>query len=73
MFIMPHGLEIDNEDNIWITDVGLHQIIKYDSNGNELMVLGEENTPGNDSLHFIAVHWKCNKNAMIYCSLIAFY
>ena len=52
LFIMPHGLEIDNEDNIWITDVGLHQVIKYDSNGNELMVLGEENTPGNDSLHF---------------------
>ena len=26
LFIMPHGLEIDNEDNIWITDVGLHQV-----------------------------------------------
>ena len=37
MFIMPHGLEIDNENNIWITDVGLHQVIKYDSNGKELM------------------------------------
>ena len=52
LFIMPHGLEIDKEDNIWITDVGLHQVIKYDSNGNELMVLGEEYTPGKDSLHF---------------------
>ena len=52
LFIMPHGLEIDNEDNIWITDVGLHQVIKYDSNGNELIVLGKENTPGKDSLHF---------------------
>jgi peptidylamidoglycolate lyase len=52
LFIMPHGLEIDKKDNIWITDVGLHQVIKYDSNGNELMVLGEENTPGNDPLHF---------------------
>ena len=49
---MPHGLEIDKEDNIWITDVGLHQVIKYDSNGNELIVLGEENIPGDDSLHF---------------------
>jgi peptidylamidoglycolate lyase len=49
---MPHGLEIDKEDNIWITDVGLHQVIKYDSNGNELMVLGKEYTPGKDSLHF---------------------
>ena len=52
LFIMPHGLEIDREDNIWITDVGLHQVIKYDSNGNELMVLGKEYTPGKDSLHF---------------------
>ena len=52
LFIMPHGLEIDKEDNIWITDVGLHQVIKYDSKGNELMVLGEENIPGLDSLHF---------------------
>ena len=52
LFIMPHGLEIDKEDNIWITDVGLHQVIKYDSNGNELMALGKEYTPGKDSLHF---------------------
>ncbi len=52
LFIMPHGLEVDKEDNIWITDVGLHQVIKYDSNGNELMVLGEKNIPGVDSLHF---------------------
>ena len=52
LFIMPHGLEIDKKDNIWVTDVGLHQVIKFDSNGNELMVLGVENTPGKDSLHF---------------------
>ena len=52
LFIMPHGLEIDREDNIWITDVGLHQVIKYDSNGNELIILGKENTPGKDSIHF---------------------
>ena len=52
MFIMPHGLEIDNENNIWITDVGLHQVIKYDSNGKELMVLGKEFEPGSDSYSF---------------------
>ena len=52
MFIMPHGLEIDNENNVWITDVGLHQVIKYDSNGRELMVLGKEFEPGSDSYSF---------------------
>ena len=49
---MPHGLEIDNENNVWITDVGLHQVIKYDSNGKELMVLGKEFEPGSDSYSF---------------------
>ena len=43
LFIMPHGLEIDNDDNIWITDVGLHQVIKFSSSGEELMVLGKKN------------------------------
>jgi hypothetical protein len=23
---MPHGLKIDSEGNIWITDVGRHQV-----------------------------------------------
>jgi len=25
-FYMPHGLEVDANDNIWITDVALHQV-----------------------------------------------
>ncbi|CAG9765963.1 unnamed protein product [Ceutorhynchus assimilis] len=29
MFYMPHGLTIDRHDNLWITDVGLHQAFKY--------------------------------------------
>jgi hypothetical protein len=24
---MPHGLQLDTEGNIWITDVGRHQVI----------------------------------------------
>src|SRR6187455_2367891 len=27
-FVMPHGLSIDHEGNVWLTDVGLHQIFK---------------------------------------------
>ena len=30
MFFMPHGLKIDWEDNIWVTDVGLHQVMKFE-------------------------------------------
>jgi len=28
MFWMPHGLTVDKYDNIWVTDVGLHQVFK---------------------------------------------
>ena len=52
LFIMPHGLEVDKEDNIWVTDCGLHQVFKFDSNGNLLMTLGEAKVSGNDSQHF---------------------
>ena len=52
LFIMPHGLEVDNQNNIWVTDCGLHQVFKFDSNGNLLMTLGEAKVHGNDSSHF---------------------
>lgn len=52
LFIMPHGLKVDNENNIWITDVGLHQIFKFSHDGKFLMKLGEAKISGNDSLHF---------------------
>lgn len=26
IFYMPHGLTVDSNDNIWVTDVGLHQV-----------------------------------------------
>ena len=52
LFIMPHGLEVDNQNNIWVTDCGLHQVFKFDSNGNLLMTLGEAKVAGNDAEHF---------------------
>ena len=27
---MPHGLEIDKEGNTWVTDAGLHQVMKFE-------------------------------------------
>ena len=52
LFIMPHGLKVDNENNIWVTDVGLHQVFKFTHNGKLLMKLGVAKISGNDSLHF---------------------
>jgi len=51
-FIMPHGLTVDKDDNIWVTDVGLHQVFKFTHEGNLLMKSGEAKVPGNDSAHF---------------------
>jgi peptidylamidoglycolate lyase len=52
LFIMPHGLTIDKENNIWVTDVGLHQVFKFDYEGRLLLKLGEAKVSGRDSTHF---------------------
>jgi peptidylamidoglycolate lyase len=52
LFIMPHGLTVDKKDNIWVTDVALQQVFKFNHDGKLLMKLGEAKIAGNDSLHF---------------------
>ncbi len=52
LFIMPHGLEVDGENNVWVTDVALHQIFKFSHEGKLLMTIGESRVSGADSLHF---------------------
>lgn len=52
MFVMPHGLTVDDQNNVWVTDCGLHQVFKFDHAGKLLMTLGESKTPGDDSTHF---------------------
>ncbi|CAJ0575330.1 unnamed protein product, partial [Mesorhabditis spiculigera] len=51
-FYLPHGLTVDHEDNIWVTDVGAHQVVKMDKNFKVLMTLGEKLVPGTDEKHF---------------------
>lgn len=41
-----HGLRIDHEGNVWTTDLGTHQVIKYDAKGTVLLTLGEKGKPG---------------------------
>ncbi len=53
MFIWPHGIDVDSEGNVWVTDAiaeartpaGIrgHQVIKFSPTGEVLMTLG---TPG---------------------------
>ena len=52
LFTLPHMITIDKQDNLWVTDVALQQILKLDSKGNLLYSLGEKYRSGNDSSHF---------------------
>lgn len=52
LFVMPHGLTIDRQDNIWLTDVHLHQVFKFRRDGKLLLVVGEARVPGADQTHF---------------------
>lgn len=51
-FAMPHSLTVDGQDNVWVTDVALHQVFKFTRNGALLLTLGERGVPGDDSVHF---------------------
>ncbi len=59
MFIFPHGICIDKDDNIWITDgqgrngIG-HQAIKFSPDGTVLMRLGKAGVAGSGEGEFIA-------------------
>ena len=41
-----HGLRIDHKDNIWVTDIGNHQVLKYAPDGKLLLALGQKGQPG---------------------------
>jgi sugar lactone lactonase YvrE len=46
LFSRPHGLRIDAEDNIWLTDLAGHIVVKMNPKGRILMVLGVRERPG---------------------------
>ncbi|HEX7079445.1 MAG TPA: peptidyl-alpha-hydroxyglycine alpha-amidating lyase family protein [Gammaproteobacteria bacterium] len=64
MFIWPHGIDVDAEGNVWVTDAADsertpgdgrgHQVVKFSAEGEVLMTLGTPGVPGNDESHFNA-------------------
>jgi len=53
IFLMPHGLTIDGDGNHYVTDVGLHQVLRFPPNATKPdLVLGTRMEPGNDNTHF---------------------
>ena len=59
VFVTPHGLHVDSEGNVWVTDFGGneagtkgHQVIKFSPEGEILMRLGTAGVPGSSPDHF---------------------
>ncbi|MDB5337356.1 MAG: hypothetical protein JWN70_2975, partial [Planctomycetaceae bacterium] len=40
LITMPHGLRVDRHQNIWVTDIGRHRVLKFDPTGKLLLALG---------------------------------
>ncbi|MBI2929369.1 MAG: hypothetical protein HYY24_27200 [Verrucomicrobia bacterium] len=51
-FVLPHGLTVGRDDSVWLTDVGRHQVFKFNLDGKLLLTLGEDRAPGDDKTHF---------------------
>ncbi|MDT8370069.1 MAG: peptidyl-alpha-hydroxyglycine alpha-amidating lyase family protein, partial [Longimicrobiales bacterium] len=45
-FANPHGLDVDDEGNLWIADNRLHQVMKLSPGGEVLMTIGEAGVSG---------------------------
>ncbi|MCB1648507.1 MAG: hypothetical protein H7A07_01130 [Pseudomonadales bacterium] len=59
VFVTPHGIHVDSEGNVWVTDFAVnpegtkgHQVHKFSPDGELLMSLGTAGQAGNDSAHF---------------------
>src|ERR1051325_10419201 len=51
LFYSPHGLRVDEHDNVWVTDIGRHQVLKFSHEGKLLLELGEKGVSGWDAGH----------------------
>ncbi|MFO1183925.1 MAG: peptidyl-alpha-hydroxyglycine alpha-amidating lyase family protein [Bauldia sp.] len=59
MLVFPHGIHVDKDGNVWVTDgtppgepKGGHIVVKFSPDGDVLLTLGERGVPGNDERHF---------------------
>jgi len=51
-FLEPHGLRVDRNDNVWVTDRALQQVFKFTHDGKLLLTIGTEKAAGVDPTHF---------------------
>jgi peptidylamidoglycolate lyase len=51
-FRVPHGISVDADDNVYLTDVGLQQVFKFSHDGKPILALGTPGVGGWDGTHF---------------------
>ena len=52
LFDNEHGLAVDGDDNVWVTDANTHVVQKYSPDGELLQTLGIEGEAGEDEERF---------------------
>ena len=52
MFLVPHGISVDKQNNVFLTDVSLQQVFKFTHDGNLIFALGEPRVGAWDATHF---------------------
>jgi DNA-binding beta-propeller fold protein YncE len=52
VFSNPHAVRIDRDDNVWLIDTGIHQVMKFTGEGQLLMTLGVKGKAGTDERTF---------------------
>lgn len=49
LFQSPHGIEVDSQNNIWVTDIMLNKVFKLDERGNVLAAFGDDYRLGTET------------------------
>ena len=52
MFLVPHGITIDGQNNVFLTDVSLQQVFKFTHDGKIVFAVGEPRVGAWDATHF---------------------
>ena len=50
--VMPHGLSIGPQGNVWITDAGREQVLRFTPQGKLTLTIGTRGVTGDDASHF---------------------
>jgi hypothetical protein len=48
LFTQAHGLRVDRQGNVWVTDRGSHQVLKFSPDGKLLIAIGRKGVAGDN-------------------------